>query len=82
MARGICDPVQAPGLVSQCKCELLYVRHPLGMLPTQPVLAIDVLQGLMIYDKNELPLYKIVMPMLQELNYGIGLQIIGGVILL
>lgn len=46
------------------------------------LLAINILQGLMIVDEDELLLHKVMTPMLQRLHNGIEFHIIGGIILL
>jgi len=46
------------------------------------LLAINILEGLMINDKDELLLHQVVTPVLQRLYNGIELQIIGGMVLL
>jgi hypothetical protein len=50
--------------------------------PTQLVLTIDVLQSLVIGNKDKLLMYQIVTLMLQRLDDGIELQVVSGIILL
>ncbi len=52
------------------------------MSAVELLLAIDILEGLMISDKDELLLHQVVTPVLQRLYNGIELQIIGGIVLL
>ena len=49
---------------------------------TKLVLTIDVLQGFMISEENELLMHQVVTPMLQCLNYGVEVQVVSRIILL
>jgi hypothetical protein len=52
------------------------------MSATELLLAIDILEGLMISDKDELLLHQVMTPMFQRLYNGIKLQVIGEIVLL
>ena len=58
------------------------VGNPLGMSTAKLLLAINVLQGLMIGDEDELLLHEIMTSMLQRLHNGVEFQIISRIILL
>jgi hypothetical protein len=60
----------------------LKVGNPFGMSSTELLLAIDILEGFMINDKNELLLHQAMTPMLQRLDNGVELQIIGKIVLI
>lgn len=59
------------------KSEFLKVGNPFGMSAVELLLAIDIVESLMISDKDELLLNQVVMPVLQRLYNGVELQIIG-----